>query len=468
MADDQASGSDGIATGRISRSIPVVRLASRATGDAVIDKLRRRAPKPEVIARRAERYAEVLGSSKGALMKAGQMLSIIPIGPSVASENRAAFQGALARLQADAPPMAPELASEVIESELGKPPGDLFAEFSPTPVAAASIGQVHEARLHNGRHVAVKVQYPGVAEAIRSDLRNTELMMVFFQLIRSVVPALSRSDPKVTAKEISDRIREELDYRNEAKNQTLFADAYRGHPFIRIPEVVPEYSTGKVLTQEFAQGLPWSEALQADQELRDSWGEVIYRFGWGSVARLTMFNADPHPGNYIFHDDGTVSFLDFGCVKQMTQQQIDYTLNHLRVSLHHGDAQALWKSFVDGGHFDAETAPTPDELLEYYSVRLGWIRGPQPLKMTPTLAAQAIEQEYSMVGPHGHVVRALKDAGDYLFFGRMDTGLMAIMGELGMIGSPRDLLTELFDDGPPATAKGEADRAFWTAKSSPA
>ena len=463
MADDSAPQADGIATGRISRSIPVVRLATRATGEAVIDKLRRRDPEPEVIARRAERYAEVLGNSKGALMKAGQMLSILPIGSSVPAENRAAFQAALARLQADAPPMAPELAAEVIESELGKPPDTLFAEFSPTPVAAASIGQVHAARLHDGRPVAVKVQYPGVAEAIRSDLRNTELMLVFFQLIRSVAPALSRSDPRVTAKEISDRIREELDYRNEAKNQIFFADAYRGHPFIRIPEVVPEYSTGKVLTQEFAQGLAWSEALHADQELRSSWGEIVYRFGWGSMVRLAMFNADPHPGNYIFHDDGTVTFLDFGCVKQMTQRQIDYTLNHLRVSLH-GDAQALWQSFVDGGHFDAETAPTPEELLDYYSVRLGWIRGPQPVTMTPELAAQAIEQEYSMVGPHGHVVRALKDAGDYLFFGRMDTGLMAIMGELGFIGSSRDLLSEMFDDGPPATAMGEADRSYWAAK----
>jgi predicted unusual protein kinase regulating ubiquinone biosynthesis (AarF/ABC1/UbiB family) len=463
MADDQAPESDGITTGRIRRSIPVVRLATRATGDAVIDKLRRRDPEPEAIARRAERYAEVLGNSKGALMKAGQMLSILPIGPSVTSENRAAFQGALARLQADAPPMAPELAAQVIETELGQSPEALFAEFSSIPVAAASIGQVHEARLHDGRSVAVKVQYPGVAEAIRSDLRNTELMMVFFQLIRSVAPALSRSDPRILAKELSDRIREELDYRNEAKNQTLFVDAYRGHPFIRIPEVIPEYSTGKVLTQEFVQGLPWSVAIQREQELRDSWGEVVYRFGWGSISRLSMFNADPHPGNYVFHDDGTVSFLDFGCVKKLTPEQLGYTLNHLRVSLH-GDAQALWQSLVDHGHFDPKVGPTPEEVLDYYSVRLGWIRGPQPVTMTPELVAAAIEQEYSMVGPHGHVVRSLKDAGEYLFVGRLDTGLMAIMGELGMVGSPRDLLCEMFDDGPPATAKGKADRSFWAAK----
>src|ERR1700733_11624834 len=156
MADEPKRGRDGIPSGRFTRAVPVARLAARSTGEAVIDALRRGDPAPEVYARRAERYVEVLGHSKGALMKAGQMLSIVPV-LSTDPKNRTAFHAAMAHLQADAPPMDPELAADVIRSELGRSPDKAFAEFAPLPIAAASIGQVHVARLHDGRPVAVKV-----------------------------------------------------------------------------------------------------------------------------------------------------------------------------------------------------------------------------------------------------------------------------------------------------------------------
>jgi predicted unusual protein kinase regulating ubiquinone biosynthesis (AarF/ABC1/UbiB family) len=463
MAADGPTESDGIATGRLRRAAPLARLAARTTGEAVIDSLRHRQPDPETYARRAERYVEVLGHSKGALMKAGQMLSTIPMGTSVPPENRAAFQAAMARLQADAPPMAPELVADMIRSELGAPPEEVFAVFSSTPLAAASIGQVHLARLHDGRAVAVKVQYPGVADAIRADLRNTELVAVFMQLLLSIVPRLSRADPKGMAAEISERIVEEMDYTLDAANQKFFADAYLGHPFIHIPDVVTEFSSARVLTQELAEGLGWADAVLAEQELRNSWGEVIYRFAHQSMQRLGAFNTDPHPGNYVFHTDGTVTFLDFGSVKRFSPERV----RRLRTSFQSAmsrDAQAFWQSAVDGGGLDPATGPSPEELAGYYQVRDELHYGPQPVQWSPELMARLMEHEYSLRGPAGKVARSAHLPPDLVFFLRVDLGVMSIMAELRTIGDARAIMDELYEDASPGTPLGILDTEFWTAK----
>ena len=255
--------------------------------------------------------------------------------------------------------MAPELASEVIEAELGAPPETLFAEFARRPLAAASIGQVHSARLHDGRKVAVKVQYPGAGAAIAADLKNTELIAVFIQLLRSFVPGLTRSDPRAFAAEITARISEELDYRVEASNQLLFAAAYRGHPFFHVPEVVEDLSTRRVLTQELSEGMSWPEALLCDQALRDQWSESIFRFVFGSIRRLKAFNADPHPGNYHFHEDGSVTFLDFGCVKHLSDTQAAGITEIIRSAS--GRTRAACGTSTPGwaSHSTARTGPLP-------------------------------------------------------------------------------------------------------------
>src|SRR5437899_1743476 len=214
--------------------------------------------------------------------------------------------------------MEPVLVAAVIESELGRPPERLFAEFCPEPIAAASIGQVHTAHLHDGTEVAVKVQYPGVADAISDDLANTELLFTFVKIAKGVVPQYRNFDVRAVADEIAERIGEEVDYGTELANQMEFAEHYRRHPFARVPEVFPELSSDRVLTMEMVHGRRWTATADVDQELRDRWGEVIDRMFFGSIARFGMFNADPHPGNYLFHDDGTVTFLDFGCVKRLS------------------------------------------------------------------------------------------------------------------------------------------------------
>src|SRR4029077_16133267 len=181
-------------------------------------------------------------------------------------------QAALATLQADVPPMAPSLAEGVVRSELGDEPSHLFLDWNPIPVAAASIGQVHRAVLPDGRKVAVKVQYPGIAEALRADLQNAQM------LIR-MAKALARGlDAKAAAEELKERVLEELDYEYEAQNQRTFARAYRGHPFIYVPDVISRLSRRRVLVTEWVDGHGFDYVKQQPQDQRDRFGEIVFRF----------------------------------------------------------------------------------------------------------------------------------------------------------------------------------------------
>ncbi|TMK88676.1 MAG: AarF/ABC1/UbiB kinase family protein, partial [Actinobacteria bacterium] len=342
-----------IPQGRLRRTAPLAAISARAAGDGVVDVLRRRlkgerGASLEFHVRNAERYADVLSRSKGVLMKAGQILSFVDT------------SAALASLQADAEPMEPVLVAAVVESELGRPPEEVFADFCPEPIAAASIGQVHAARLHDGTEVAVKVQYPGVADAISDDLANTELLFTFVKIAKGVVPQARNFDVRAVADEIAERIAEEVDYGIELANQMEFAAHYRGHPFARVPEVFPELSSDRVLTMEMVHGRRWTEIDDVDQALRDRWGEVVYRFFFGSVARFGMFNADPHPGNYLFHDDGTVTFLDFGCVKRLspTAQRGFFDMPAAAID---NDADRLLGVWIEQGFTRAENPPPADK-----------------------------------------------------------------------------------------------------------
>ena len=254
---DALSMSDGIGRGRLRRAAPLAALSARTAGEAALVGLRSKltgADSTEFHVRTAESYTELLGRSKGALMKAGQMLSFVSAGPAVPLEFQSTYQVALARLREDAPPMAGELAQTVLERELGRRALSAFAEFDWEPLAAASIGQVHAASLKDGRAVAVKLQYPGVADAIRADLKNTQLLVTFLTLLGGLYTHRLNADVRDAARDMSARIVEELDYRLEAANQAGFAAHYRGHPFIHVPEVIGELSTDRVLTQEAPRG----------------------------------------------------------------------------------------------------------------------------------------------------------------------------------------------------------------------
>ncbi|HZT66591.1 MAG TPA: AarF/ABC1/UbiB kinase family protein [Acidimicrobiales bacterium] len=457
--DDRTARSAGPPTGRIRRTAPVARLAARTAAGKVVAAVRRRTggDMSEFHARSAERYAELLGQSKGALMKAGQMLSFV--GAAFPEEQRQVFQSALRGLQADAPPMAYPVAAAMFEAELGRRPEQVFAEFGEAPVAAASIGQVHEARLPDGRRVAVKIQYPGAADAIRADLDNLELLATVVGAARTLVPGLSRMDTRAVAEEIAGRIDEELDYRKEAENQGAFARAYRGHPFIHVPEVVPELSTDRVLTQQFVDGWRWSDALSADQALRDRWGEVIFRFAIGTLRRHGLFNADPHPGNYLFHPDGTVTFVDFGCVKRFARHQIELIQDIVRAAVK-DDGDTLHAKFVEVGMLPATGGPSPDEVLAWYADGFEMFRGRQPYTLTPEAVAAFQTQEMDLTGPHARVLRSLNPPPDFVFLARIDLGMLSVLAELRATGWWEAIRAELDDGADPVTELGRAEAVF--------
>src|SRR5207248_6504923 len=211
----------------------------------------------------AEDVASTLGAMKGVLMKIGQMASYVDDGLSPAARR------ALSRLQDSVPPMSAQLAAGVVESELGLPPERAFARWDPEPIAAASIGQVHRAITHDGRAVAVKVQYPGIARSITSDLRNVGLLR---RIVGAAFPGL---DTRSLVEELGDRLREEVDYIREAESQELFAGYYDGHPYIRVPHVLRELSTSRVLTSELVYGAEFDELAGWDQHEKDLAAETI-------------------------------------------------------------------------------------------------------------------------------------------------------------------------------------------------
>ena len=450
-----------IPQGRLRRTAPLAAVSARAAGEGVVDVLRRRlagerGASLEFHVRSAERYADVLSRSKGVIMKAGQILSFVDISAALDSRYGEVYQTALASLQADAEPMEPVLVAAVVESELGRPPEDLFAEFSPTPFAAASIGQVHAARLHDGSDVAVKVQYPGVAEAIHDDLANTELLFTFVKIVKGVVPQLRNVDVRAVADEISERIGEELDYRTELANQSEFADHYRGHPFARVPEVHPELSSDRVLTMELVRGRRWTEIDRVDQDLRDRWGEAIDRFFFGSIARFGMFNADPHPGNYLFHDDGTVTFLDFGCVKRLSPaaQRGFWEMPKAAIA---GDADGLLQVCVEQGFFRADDPPPKDKFLAWCRQNFTSLHQPQPFTFTREFAAETLGHLMSM---EMDVLRHVTVPRDFVFPNRIYAGLYSILGALQATADWRAIFEEHVT-GQPTTELGRREAEFF-------
>jgi predicted unusual protein kinase regulating ubiquinone biosynthesis (AarF/ABC1/UbiB family) len=451
---------DGISQGRLRRVAPIAGLSARTAGEAVIVGLRSKltgADSTEFHIRTAERYFELFGRSKGALMKTGQLLSFFSLGPTVPDGLQTIYQAALVGLCEDVPPMAPELAREVLERELGRPTEDAFAEFDWQPLAAASIGQVHAARLHDGRAVAVKIQYPGVAAAIRADLKNAELLVTFLGFVLGLSKV--KFDLEEAAQEFSVRILEELDYRLEAVNQAEFAELYRGHPFIHVPDVLVELSTDRVLTQELVQGKSWSEAQLAEQELRDKWGETIFRFFYDSFQR-GVGNVDPHPGNYLFHDDGTVSFLDFGCVKRYPPEQVEamHAIVHACV---HGDVTGTWRANVEGGFFSATDPVSPEEIFDYWRVPSQQYWGEQPFTVTPEHVAAHIERRYGPTGPSSNAYRHMTVPRDLVVMSRAEIEVWSVIGGLRPSVYWGSITDEQFEDKPPFTALGKLDRAFF-------
>src|SRR4051794_32185528 len=306
----------------------------------------------------AMKMVGALGQMKGAAMKLGQFASFIDT-EFIPEEYRDIYQEQLAKLRTDAPAMPWEKVEKVLEEEYdGEPLSELFAEFETEAFAAASIGQVHRAELLDGRQVAVKIQYPGIAEALDADLRNAGTIV---RLAKVLAPGL---DAKAIAEEIRERVMEELDYEYEAQNQRSFARAYRDHPFIYVPEVVTRLSRRRVLVTELVEGIGFEEIKELPHEERSRFGEIVFRGSLGSMFHLQHFNAAPPPGNYLLMADGRVAFLDFGMTKRLDAEQIELEQRAIDAASRR-DPEALREALHDLGFIKNPSKLDAERLMEH-------------------------------------------------------------------------------------------------------
>ena len=443
----RAAGGDAVpAVGHVrhtslaERSARIAATATRAGGGWATDQARKvfaDAERREAIdearqLKTATQVAETLGHLKGAMMKLGQMASYLDQGLPPATRE------ILRQLQQEAPPMAPELAAQVVLEELGAAPSEVFAEWDEVPIASASIGQVHRAMLHDGRAVAVKVQYPGVDEAIRSDLTSAGML---FTAMKAMFPGL---DPEPLVEELRERILEELDYCIEADNQRLFADAYRDHPSIHVPEVVDELSTGRVLTTELAPGVRFEEMLGWSQEERDLAGETIYRYVFGSLYRLSAFNGDPHPGNYLFEPGGRVTFLDYGLVKRFTEAELEPFRRMTNAMAIDRDVVAFRQVVEEVGFLKAGADLTDEAVGDYFGHFYEFISEDRPITMTQDFASETVRRFFDPSGDHGEVMRAANVPKAGVIIQRINLGLYAVLAELGATANWRRLAEEVW------------------------
>jgi predicted unusual protein kinase regulating ubiquinone biosynthesis (AarF/ABC1/UbiB family) len=403
----------------------------------------------------ADAITERLGNMKGALMKLGQMASYIDEGlPGPLRE-------ALAQLQNNAPPMSAALAAEVIERELGAPPERLFVEWDPVPLASASIGQVHRAVVldpvtNQERAVAVKVQYPGVGDSIAADLSNADLLGA---LLKQGFGGLNPDD---MVAEIKERITDELDYALEARNQMVFAEHYRGHPFIHVPEVLPAFCTSRVLTTELVNGHTWAEVLTWSQEQRDLVGETLFRFVFRSLYGMHLFNGDPHPGNYLFHGDGRVTFLDFGLVKHFTDDEMTTFIAMVKSAAFDHDGVAFRRIIEQAGMLREGCPASDDEIGDYFSHFYDSVRTDTPVTWSGEYSSRIVRHTFDRSSPISQYATVPKA---FVFIQRINLGLYALLGELRASGNYRRIAEELwpFVQGPPSTPLAQLEQP-WLAR----
>ena len=440
---------------RVSRGLTAMRLAARGGARYAANAPRlfaaagaqRQQLRDDLALRTAQDVADTLGTMKGVLMKIGQLASYVDDGIAPPARR------ILGRLQDSVPPMSAELAASVIEAELGAAPERVFKEWDPLPIAAASIGQVHRAITADGLAVAVKVQYPGIAETIAADLGNVSLIR---SLLKMAVPS---QDVTSLIEELRERIGEELDYLREAENQRLFAAHFDGHPTARVPKIVDELSTARVMTSELAAGARFAEMLAWPQEEKDLAAETIYRFTFRSLYELNAFNGDPHPGNYLFEPGGQVTFLDFGLVKHFKAGELDPLIHMIETLVLRYDPEAFRRA-MEEADFLEPGAPIPTEdVVAHMSLFYESIRHRGPRTMTSEYSSAVARRYVDFKNP---LAAYAKIPRPYVIVQRINLGLFAILGQMNATADWRGLSEEIWPwvKAPPSTPMGEAERPW--------
>jgi predicted unusual protein kinase regulating ubiquinone biosynthesis (AarF/ABC1/UbiB family) len=401
----------------------------------------------------AERMVDALGQLKGAAMKIGQLASFIDT-DFLPPEYRELYQDKLSQLRSEAPSMPWKQVRDVLEEEWDEPVEELFEDFEQEAAAAASIGQVHRATLPDGRRVAVKIQYPGIAKALRADMQNAGMIM---RMAKALAPGL---DARAAAAELKERVLEELDYEYEAQNQRTFARAYRGHPFVYVPDVVTRLSRSRVLVSEWVDGMGFEEVKALPQEDRDRFGEIVFRFCFGSIYHLQHFNADAHPGNYLLLGDGRVAFLDFGMTKQLDKEQIELEITAIEAVLD-DSPDRLRTALGELGFVRNPKRVDAERLMEHVKTVGGWYMRDEELTIDSELVMRAIAAVTDPRSEFFDMMRRENIPANELMGRRMESGVLAVLGQLNATRNWMRIGREWWFADEPGTELGREEWGFW-------
>ena len=359
-AEDQAPEAKKLPSGRVVRTARVgglaagqgVRWAGMRAANRVRSPERAAAAEQERTAALVHELVDQLGRMRGAAMKIGQIISMVDF-DGLPEDQRDELQQKLATLRDGVPPVSFAQLEKLLRKEFGGPLSNVFTDFDERALAAASIGQVHRARTLDGHDVVVKVQYPGVAEAVETDLRNAMLLV---PLIKRLAPGL---DARALGAEMRERIAEELDYELEAQNQRRIERLLRGHPFITVPRVFTDLSTRRVLVSEYVEGERFEAVRRAEERRRDRYGEIVFRFFFGLLYRDRIALGDPHPGNYLLVGGDRVCFLDFGLLRGIDASRVTAERD-IALAVRRKKAIELKQALIAGGYLPADRAEVVD------------------------------------------------------------------------------------------------------------
>jgi predicted unusual protein kinase regulating ubiquinone biosynthesis (AarF/ABC1/UbiB family) len=348
--------------------------ADRLDGRGSADEQRQR--RGDRVVASIDALVDQLSAMRGAAMKAGQALSTIEF-PGLDDAQSAHLQRRLAELRDSVPPVGWKQMRKLLAKEWGAEPERVLAEIDPVPVAAASIGQVYRGRTHEGVDVAIKVQYPGIAEVVESDMRS----------LTALIPLLRQFNPDLDVKdllgELRERIAEECDYELEAASHRRLARFWRDHPFVLVPGVETDLARRRVLVTEWVDGMGFEEVIAQPEATRDRYIEIVYRFYYGSASELDLACGDPHPGNYLLCSDGRVAFFDFGMMRRLPPNYLSREAAVAR-AVRDSEPEALVTALRELGYLGGEHSDWDGGvLLDRLRRGSAWRRSEEPIRLHP-------------------------------------------------------------------------------------
>lgn len=410
MADRRASRPT---RGRVARTARLGRVAAGGAVRLAADRLDGRGSAEDQLRRRGDRVVasidalvDQLSAMRGAAMKAGQALSTLEF-PGLDDAQSAHLQRRLAELRDDVPPVGWKQMRRLLTQEWGAEPERVLARIDPEPVAAASIGQVYRGLTHDGVDVAIKVQYPGIAEVVESDMRNLTALLPLLRQFRGDL------DVKDLLSELRERIAEECDYELEAASHRRLARYWRDHPFILVPGVETALARRRVLVTEWVDGIGFEEVILEPDAVRDRYIEIVYRFYYGTASALDFACGDPHPGNYLLRADGRVAFVDFGMMRRLPPNYLRREAAVAR-AVRENDSGALVSALSELGYLPRERSEWDGEaLLEWLRRGSGWRRSEEPVRLDPSHRRRARASRGGAAGePNGRPPRSGRAASD--------------------------------------------------------